>query len=68
MDIKNYYLDLQAVRNLTDEQERKQIHEYYRDLLLMDDRPNVVKSIFYTLYKGGFLKDFREEKISGILN
>jgi hypothetical protein len=67
MNLKNYYLDLTAVRNLTDDQERKQIHDYYRDLLI-DERTNVITSIFNTLYKGGFLKEVREEKISELLN
>lgn len=67
MNIKNYYLDLTAVRNLTDEQEKKQIHDYYRDLLI-DERTNVVTSLFNTLYKGGFLKEVIEEKISELLN
>jgi hypothetical protein len=65
MNIKNYYLDLEKVRNLTDENERSKIHDYYRDLI-MDSHPNI-ESMFNTLYYNGFLKEMRNEKIEKIL-
>ena len=66
MNIKNYYLDLDKVRKLTDDEERSKIHDYYRDLV--SGGITNIESIFNTLYYNGFLKEIREEKIEKILS
>jgi len=65
--MKNYYLDLDKVRNLSDNDEKSKIHEYYRDLVQDFNNNNSTVSFFYTLYYNGFLKELREEKIEKIL-
>jgi hypothetical protein len=57
MNLKDYYLDLDKVSNLKTEDERQNIHNYYRDLLAScsenDDKRS--ESIFNTLEKAGYL-------------
>jgi hypothetical protein len=73
MNIEDYYLDLDKVSNLNTEDERRNIHDYYRDMMssYVDGRTKQAKSIMNTLVRGGFLKNVtqeeREEKIETIL-
>lgn len=73
MNIEDYYLDLDKVSNLNTEDERRNIHDYYRDMMssYVDGRTKQAKSIMNTLLRGGFLKNLsqeeREEKIETIL-
>ena len=70
MKIENYYLDLNKVHKLEDQQERDQIHSYYKDMLysIQDGRKEMGISIMNTLIKSGYLVDSRDEKLEEILN
>ena len=70
MKVEQYYLDLNKINELTSKEEKEQIHRYYLDLLHFshDGRDSMAKSIFLTLFKGGYLVDSREEKIDQIIN
>jgi hypothetical protein len=70
MKIENYYLDLNKVHKLEDQQERDQIHSYYKDMLysFQDDRKEMAMSIMNTLIKSGYLVDYRDEKLTEILD
>ena len=69
MKIENYYLDLQGMKDL-DEKEKDIIHSYYKDMLysFQDGRKEMGMSIMNTLIKGGYLIDYRNEKIDEILD
>lgn len=69
MKIENYYLDLLAMKEL-DEKEKDIIHSYYKDMLysFQDGRKEMGISIMNTLIKGGYLIDYRNEKIDEILD
>lgn len=66
---ENYYLDLEKVNKLPDD-EKKNIHDYYRDMLMFssDGRDDVATSFFHTLLNNGYLKEVRSEKIDKILS
>ena len=70
MKYENYYLDLDKVSNLKIEDEKKQIHDYYRDMLhcFSDNRDSMGMSLFNTLFNNGYLKEVRSEKIEQILS
>ncbi len=70
MDLKNYYLDLKKVSELELEEDRKIIHDYYRDMLSYnyEKREEIAISMFNTLYSGDYLKEVRDEKIDQILS
>lgn len=69
MDITKYYLDLSKLSNLP-EDERREIHNYYRDMLssLADNRNAQAISFFNTLENGGYLINIRDEKIDKVLS
>ena len=73
MKLEDYYLDLDKVSNLKTEDERQNIHNYYRDMMSLygDGQTKQAISIMNTLIRGGFLKNLtqeeREEKIETIL-
>ena len=69
MKLENYYLDLNKIGSLLVE-DKKVIHEYYRDMIYAhnDGRTSVSGSLFLTLYNNGYLVDIRSEKINNILN
>ena len=73
MNIEDWYLDLDKVSSLKTEDERRNIHDYYRDMLSLqtDGRVKQSKSIMNTLFKAGYLKNVtqeeRTEKIETIL-
>ena len=69
MKIENYYLDLQGMKEL-DEKDKDIIHSYYKDMLysFQDGRKEMGMSIMNTLIKGGYLIDYRNEKIDEILD
>lgn len=69
MKLENYYLDLNKIGSLSVE-DKKVIHEYYRDMIYAhnDGRTSVSVSLFLTLYNNGYLVDIRSEKINNILN
>lgn len=73
MNLEDYYLDLDKVSDLKTEDERQNIHNYYRDMMSLhgDGRTKQAISIMNTLIRGGFLKNLtqeeREEKIETIL-
>lgn len=70
MKIDNYYLDLNKISELKSAAEKDKIHSYYLDMMhcFHDKREPMAKSIFYTLYLAGYLKDVRDEKIKNILD
>lgn len=70
MKIDNYYLDLNKVSELKSNEEKEKIHSYYYDLLscFSDGRSSMGNSIFYTLYKAGYLRELRDDKINQVLS
>jgi beta-galactosidase beta subunit len=70
MKFDNYYLDLKKVSKIDSEEERKQIHRYYMDMMQfsIDNRNSIAISIFNTLNQSGFLKEVRSEKIDKLLS
>jgi len=70
MKIENYYLDLNKIHQLEDKGERDQIHSYYKDMLysIQDGRKEMGISIMNTLIKSGYLIDYRDEKLTEILD
>ncbi len=70
MKFDNYYLDLKKVSKIDSEEERRQIHRYYTDMMLYsnDGRDSIAISIFNTLNQSGYLKELRSEKIDKILS
>ena len=73
MNIEDYYLDLDKVSALKTEDERQNIHNYYKDMMyaITDNLTDRAQSIMNTLIRGGYLKNVtqeeREEKIETIL-
>jgi len=73
MNIADYYLDLDKVSTLKTQEERQDIHNYYRDMMyaITDNLPDRAQSIMNTLVRGGYLKNVtqeeRQEKIVTIL-
>jgi hypothetical protein len=73
MKLEDYYLDLDKVSLLKTEDERQNIHDYYRDMMssYVDGRTKQAISIMNTLLRAGYLKNVtqeeREEKIETIL-
>jgi hypothetical protein len=73
MKLEDYYLDLDKVSTLKDDDERQNIHNYYRDMMSLhgDGRTKQAISIMNTLLKAGYLKNVtqeeRVEKIENIL-
>jgi hypothetical protein len=73
MKLEDYYLDLDKVSSLKEEDERRNMHDYYRDMMSLhgDGRTKQAISIMNTLIRGGFLKNVtqeeRAEKIETIL-
>jgi len=70
MKIENYYLDLNKLHKLEEKEERDQIHSYYKDMLysIQDGRKEMGISIMNTLIKSGYLIDYRDEKLTEILD
>lgn len=70
MKFDNYYLDLKKVSKIDTEEEKKQIHRYYTDMMLFfsEGRDSIATSIFNTLSQSGYLKELRSEKIDKILS
>lgn len=70
MNIEQYYLDLNKIKDLSSKSEREQIHRYYSDLLHFSNegRDSMARSIFLTLLRAGYLIDNRDEKIETILS
>ena len=73
MNIEDYYLDLKKVSFLMNEDERQNIHKYYRDLVTAVSLNNnkEAQTLMNTLVKFGYLKHFsqeeRDEKLEVIL-
>ena len=69
MKIENYYLDLRKTQSL-DNGEREVIHGYYKEMLysFQDGRDQIAISIMHTLLMGGYLLDYRNEKLEEILD
>ena len=73
MNLEDYYLDLKKVSFLVNEDERQNIHRYYRDLMntFAEGRNKEAQTLMNTLVKGGYLKHFsqeeRDEKLEVIL-
>ena len=73
MKLDDYYLDLDKVSGLKNEDDRQIIHNYYRDMMyaVAETRMDQAESIKNTLSKAGFLKNItkeeRAEKIETIL-
>ena len=70
MKYENYYLDIDKVSKLNTEDDRRQIHDYYRDMLhcFNDKRDLMAMSLFITLFNNEYLKEVRSEKIEKILS
>ena len=73
MKIEDYYLDLRKISHLINEDDRQNIHSYYRDLMIAfaEGRNKEAQTLMNTLVKGGYLKHFsqeeRDEKLEVIL-
>jgi hypothetical protein len=69
MNLENYYLDIRKVNKL-EEQDRRTIHDYYRDMLFSkeDNKNTVAVSLFNTLVRNKFLISIRNEKIDEIID
>jgi len=73
MKLEDYYLDLEKVSELKTEDERQNIHNYYRDMMyaVTEFKKDQAISIMNTLLRAGYLKNItqeeREEKIETIL-
>lgn len=69
MDLTQYYLDLDKIKELSKEESNK-VHEYYRDMIYCneDGRKNIAQNLFNTLNENGYLKNIRQDKINEILN
>jgi hypothetical protein len=73
MKLEDYYLDLDKVSTLKTEDERQNIHNYYRDMMyaVSEKRHDQAECIKNTLFKAGYLKNVtqeeRQEKIETIL-
>ena len=73
MNIEDYYLDLRKISHLINEDDRQNIHSYYRDLMIAfaEGRNKEAQTLMNTLVKGGYLKHFsqeeRDEKLEVIL-
>ena len=67
---ENYYLDIDKVSKLDDKEEKQRIHNYYIDMLTSssDQREEMAKSLFHTLYNNGYLKEVRDEKLKQVLS
>jgi hypothetical protein len=70
MKVENYYLDLNKLHKLEYKEERDQIHSYYKDMLysFQDGRKEMGISIMNTLIKSGYLVDYRNEKLTELLD
>lgn len=68
MDLSKYYLNLDRLSGMKDD-EKNRIHEYYRDMLYsyQDKREMIGQSLFNTLWFSGYLVDIRKEKLDEIL-
>jgi len=64
MKLEDYYLDLDKVSSLKTEDERRNIHDYYRDMMssYVDGRTKQAISIMNTLIRGGFLKKLNSRR------
>ena len=73
-EISKYFLDLNKLHRLEDNEERQQIHSYYKEMLYAyaDSRKDMAESIKWTLINSGYLLNNdqfkRDEKLSEILN
>jgi hypothetical protein len=73
MKFGDYYLDLDKVSALKTQEEKNDIHNYYKDMMyaITDNLTDRAKGIHNTLVRGGYLKNVieeeREEKIVTIL-
>jgi hypothetical protein len=71
MTTEDYYLNLKKVSELSTNEEKQIIHDYYRDMLSLSSdsfRSKEAISIMNTLIHGGYLISIREEKIDKILS
>jgi len=73
MNYGDYYLDLSAIKDLS-QSEQDNTHYYYREMLHceLDNRKSMAQSFFNTLQKAGYIKnatqESREEKIGELIN
>ena len=69
INIDNYYLDLNRVDEIKDDNKRNNIHNYYRDMVfaVTDNNDKASISFFNTLYQAGYLLDVRVKKLKEIL-
>jgi len=70
MDITKYYLSLDKISELGSDEEKRIIHEYYKEMLFAIEAGKNVQatSIFNTLENGGYLINIRDEKIDKVLS
>ncbi len=74
MDFEDYYLYINKVSILSSEDDRQNIHSYYRDMVyaFSDGRLAQGRSSMNSLIRSGYLKSLieedRDEKINKILN
>lgn len=70
--IGEYYLDIKKIKKISHSRIRDEINCYYRDMLnyFEEGRTEAAKSIFNSLLKSGYLKNYskeiRDEKIKSI--
>ena len=74
LNLSDYYLDLEKIKDISSEDERNRIHSYYIEMLSnnYEKRYEYANSLFNTLSMGGFLKnktqEDRAEKLGTLIN
>ncbi len=67
MNMKDYYLDLEAVSKL-DKIHREMIMKCYDNLIIYNSDLNVIPLLVNTLLQTGYFKSVRDSKIDKIIN
>lgn len=68
MGIENCYLDLEAMKSLS-EKDQDNLHCYYKEMLYAfhDGRKQMAQSYMLTLFNSGYLLDSRDERLNQLL-
>lgn len=74
MNYGKYYLDINKVSKLKDQNEIDRVHSYYKDFLYstIEGTNARTESLFHTLSMAGYLRDsdqeLRDDKINSVLS
>ena len=74
MNYGKYYLDINKVSKLNDQNEIDRVHSYYKDFLYstIEGTKSRTESLFHTLHIAGYLRDseqdLRDDKINSVLS